>query len=169
MCPAFLTYYFFSPVFPAPSPTSSRGQANRGRPCGMARHGDKKCPHTHIVALAVTGSAYGSTAPANSDDDGGGVDSGDEGVGTGKEEWKRNKSLLMVKVKQLLKIWGAIKFPVNPIPHLSQAGKRGLLEKGSELSCLENVCAVCVGPYRILRNVNATALIPVSDDLRSSG
>lgn len=122
------------------------------------------------MALGVTGSAHGSTAaPASSDDDGGGVDSGDEGVRTGTEEWKRNKSLLMAKVKQLLKIWGAVKFPVNPIPHLSQAGKRGLLGEGSVFSCLEDACAVCAGRYQVLRNVNATALTPVSDGLRSSG
>lgn len=71
----------------------------------------------------------------------------------------------MVKVNQLLKIWGAIRFAVNPIPHLSQAGKRGLLGEGSVFSCPEDVCAMCAGPYTKLRNVSATALIPVSEDI----
>ena len=139
-------------------------QAYKGRPCGTAKHEGKICLHTHIVALAVLGRVCGGTGPANSDDDdtgGGGVDPGGEEMGTGKGEWKRNKSLFMTKVNQLLKIWGAVKFPVNPIPHLSQAGKRGLLREGSVLSCLEDVCEVCDGPFQTLRNVNATALVPV--------
>ncbi|CAM9172800.1 unnamed protein product, partial [Laminaria digitata] len=81
-------------------------------------------------------------------------------VGTGKSAWKHNKPLFMAKVTQLLKMWGAVKFPVNPIPHLSQAGKRGLLREGSVFSCLEDVCVVCAGRYSILRNASATALVP---------
>lgn len=117
-------------------------------------------------------SAYGSTAPANpGDDNGGGADSGDgEGVvGTGTWAWKHQKPLFMAKVKRLLKILGAIKFPVNPIPHLSRDGKRGMLGEGSVLSCLEDVCAVCAGPYARLRNVSAKALIPVSERDGSTG
>lgn len=134
------------------------------------------------------GSDYGGAAPANSESDdrrggggqgggrggggrgerigggrGSGVDSRGEGVRTGKGEWKRNQPLFVQKVKRLLKIWGAIKFPVNPIPHLSPAGKRGLLREGRVFSCLEDVCTMCDGPYSALRNLTATALIPVRE------
>lgn len=119
--------------------------------------------HTHVVALAVMGSEYGSTAPVNSDDDEDDGGSGDEGVGTAKAEWKHNKSRFMAMVKQLLKILGAIKFPVTPLPHVSAAGKRGLLEEGRVFSCLEDVCLVCSRQYNVLRNVKVTALTPVSE------
>ena len=56
--------------------------------------------HTHVVALAVMGSDYGSKAPVNSDDDKDENGSGDEGVGTAKAEWKRQKPRFMTMVKK---------------------------------------------------------------------
>lgn len=104
--------------------------------------------------------AYGGMESDDSDDDDRDADSSDKGIHTGKAEWEHNRPLFMVKVNQLLKIWG-VKFPVNPIPHLSATRKRGLLREGSVISCLEDVCAVCSEQYKFLRNVKATALIPV--------
>lgn len=117
--------------------------------------------HTHIVGLGVMGSDCGSSSPLNIDG-GSDEDSGDEGIGSGAAEYKRNAPGFAAKVEQLLRMFGSIKYPVNVLAALSEDGERGSLEADAEIASLEDVCPKCDGAYVHLKSVRVTALVPVS-------
>ena len=122
--------------------------------------------HTNIVALGVMGSDCGSTAPLNFNG-GSDEDSGDEGIGSGTAEYKRNARGFAAKVEHLLRFVGNIKYPVNVLAALSEVGERGSLEVGAEISSLEDVCPKCDGQYGHLKSARVTALVPVSQVARA--
>ena len=123
--------------------------------------------HTNIVALGVMWSDWGSTAPPNFDG-GSEEDSGDEGIGSGTAEYKRNAPGFAAKVEHLLRLVGHIKYPVNVVAALSEVGERGNMEVGEEISSLEDVCPKCDGKYcHLKKSVRVTDLVPVSQVARA--
>ena len=92
-------------------------------------------------------------------------DSGDEGIGSGTTECKRNGSA--AKVEHLLWLVGNVKYLVNVLAALSEVGEGGSLEADAEISSLEDVCPKCDEKYGHLKSVRVTALIPASQVARA--
>ena len=107
------------------------------------------------------GSGCGSSSPLNLDG-GSDEDSGDEGIGSGAAEYKRNAPGFVAKVEQLLRMFGSIKYPVHVLAALSEDGERGKMEADAEIASLEAVCPKCGKEYVHLKSVRVTALVPVS-------
>lgn len=113
-----------------------------------------------MVALGVWGSEWGIETPLVMDE-GEEEDSGDEGIGTGAGEYKCNTPGFIAKVEQLIRIFGAVKYPVNVLAALNGDAKKGHLEPGAEICSLEDVCPKCDEKYAHLKSVHVTALVPV--------
>ncbi|CAB1105581.1 unnamed protein product [Ectocarpus sp. CCAP 1310/34] len=108
------------------------------------------------------GSDCGSSSPLNLDG-GSDEDSGDEGVGPGAAEHKRNAPGFVATVEQLLRMFGSIKYSVHVLAALSKDGERGSLEADAEIASLEDVCPKCGKAYAHLKSVRVTALVPGPD------
>lgn len=140
---------------------SGNMQANSGAACSVAHSkpdGQKKCQHTLVVGLGVLGDHFKNSMGV----DGGGNGEGGRSVevGTGRAEWNaggERKTSFSRKMKQLMKIIGVLRFPVNPKHHLS-ARARQILVGGSDIPCHENVCAACLRDYVVLGRQEAIAV-----------
>lgn len=111
-----------------------------------------------VVGLGVLGEHFKNSMGVDGGGNGEGGSSVD--VGTGRAEWDagtERKRVFSEKIKQLMKVIGVLRFPVNPKHHLS-ARAREILVEGSEISCHENVCAECDQDYVVVKRQKAIAI-----------
>lgn len=130
-------------------------QANGGTLCTAARKAGGDCIHTVIAALGVIGSEISEEVLDDEDGEG----SGDEGIGSASLEYKRNSPTFVARVETLLRVFGAIKYPVHVQSALKADAKDG---KCSRIRSLEAVCPNCCRMHVNLRNETVTAVVPVS-------
>lgn len=79
-------------------------------------NGLKRCHHTSIVGLGVLGGHFEKSKGVDGEGD------RSKDVGTGKAEWDaggERKTSFTQKILQLMKVIGVLRFPVNPVAHLS--------------------------------------------------
>lgn len=145
---------------------SQLAQANSGSPCGIAQvkpAGSKTCKHTYIVALGVLDKDK-LQSPVDLGGSGDGRDFDGVDIGTGKAEWQAggsSRTKFVGKILKLIKVIGVLRFPVNPVLHLSDAARNITLSEGDVIPCNENVCAICNREYVIKRRQEAVAVTQV--------
>ena len=116
--------------------------------------GLKRCDHTSIVGLGVLGEHFEKCMGVDGEGD------RSKDVGTGKAEWDaggERKMTFTKKILRLMKVIGVLRFPVNPVAHLSPRADKPLVG-GSEIPCHESVCAECGLDYDVLVPQDAIAV-----------
>lgn len=173
-------------------PSNSLSYAHQGcsgDPCGIANlTGDwvpplEICPHTHIVGFAVLGNQYANFKEIP-DDYSDQIDIDGKTMGSAKAEWRDGgdgssdgggdsgdggsdgdgdgRTTFTGKILHLLKVTGVLKFPVNPVSHLSDAASKTVLGEGSLIPCHESVCSVCGEELLVTEHKDGVAVTQVS-------